>query len=216
MRPMSSLALLFVLPGLAAAAEPANVLGGRVGARAGYVTAGFPDVEGGLVLPLSKKVDLTPRVRFAYYLPVAGPFDFGPVTLALEPGVRLRVQLLQAGDLQGALTANVDVGFGLTPGYPDPTFTIGLVEPGWAMTWRVADVVDLDFGIAIEPTLVIPLDGWVTAVVALPLSFGGEFEVADRIAVLARFEGGPAFVTAGGGVGYDFVVRGVVGASFGF
>lgn len=216
MRASSSLFLL-ACSGVALAEEPVNVLGGRVGGRAGYVTAGFPDVEGGIVLPLSPKVDLTPRLRFGYYLAAAGPFDFsfGYVTLSVEPGARLRVQLLDAGDLRGALTASVDVGFAFTPTFPDPTFTVGLVDPGWMMTWRVADVVDLDFGIAVEPTLIVPLNGGLYAVVALPLSFGGEFSVADRIALLARFEGGPAFI-AGSAFGVDFVVRGVVGASFAF
>lgn len=203
----------------AAHAAPNNFLGGRTGERNGYVTAGFADVEGGIFLPVGP-LEIKPRLRVGFLPSFAQP---GVLTVSFEPGADIRFQVLDAGDLSGSIVGGIDlpVSLPLAAGAVGTPFVgMGLIQPGWMMTYRVENVVDLDFGLIFEPILSF-VPGAIGFTANIPFVFGAEFEVDTDIVLGARFEAGPAIGVGGTGFGVTGTAvgvyfRGLVGASFGF
>lgn len=192
-----------------------NMLGGRVVTHNQLVgTFGYPDLEVGVHLPLFHKFDLTPTFRFAYGQALS------PGVPSLAVGVQARWQLLEAGDLTGSLVASQPFTVGLPPfGYASGfgglgygvSFGLGLLHPGFMMTYVIADKVDLDFGLQFNDDLVFG-GGTVTFVGSVPVIAGAEANITKDLRVGGRMEGGPYFVTGPGGTyvtGYVRVVAGV-------
>lgn len=213
-------ALALLAPAVALAA-PDNLFGGRVvERRQAWVSIGYPDLEAGVRFPVSEKVDLGPVLRFSYGVAV---FATVPNAIAFQPGVRLRWMLIDEGPLTGALVGDLTVSAGI--GSTSPSFGVGLLDPGFVMTYRIARRVDLSFGLQAQLGLWVQEDG-VYLLGAVPLIFALEFPVVRDVGLGFRFEGGPAFgagdapddvgvpALVTGGVGAR--VRAVVGASFNF
>ncbi|MCB9663642.1 MAG: hypothetical protein H6732_06000 [Alphaproteobacteria bacterium] len=196
-----------------ALAAPNNFAGGRAGGRQAYVTAGFADVEGGVFLPVGP-VELKPRFRFGF-----NPLGRGGLALVPEVGLDVRWQLIDGGDFSGSLVLGVDVPISIAPATGGVAVGFGLGNPGFLMTYRIENVVDLDFGVLVEPTLVVS-GGAVGVQIDLPLIFGVEFEVTKGIVLGVRAEGGPSLTTGtafgGTALGVGPYVRALVGVSFGF
>jgi hypothetical protein len=205
-----------------AEAAPENVFGGRVvTTRAAWVSAGYPDLEAGVRFPVHPKVDLGPSLRFGVGV---AAFAAVPNSIAFQPGLGVRWMLIDSGPLTGALVGDVWVAAGI--GTLSPAFGVGLVDPGLILTYRIAQRVDLSFGLQAQLGLWVQ-DRGVYLLGAVPLILAVEFPVAHDVGLGFRFEGGPAFGAgtlpadvvgvasiAGGGIGAR--VRGVVGASFRF
>lgn len=210
---IGALALGGLLVAEDAQAAPINFFGGRVGGRQAYVSAGFADVEGGLYLPVGP-LELKPRFRLGF-----NPLSVAGFAITPEAGLDVRWQLIDAGNFTGSLVFGVDLPISIAPGSGAVSVGVGLGQPGLLMTYRIEDVVDLDFGVIVEPVLVLNA-GFVGLVLNLPLVVGAEFEVAKDIALGVRVEGGPSITTGavfgGPTVGVGPYVRAVVGASFGF
>lgn len=210
--------------GIAAPARadvPANLYGGRiVSSRQAWFGAGFPHFEGGVRVPFGD-FELGARLRFTYGVAYATI----PTTAALVPGVDLRWQLLESGELDGALLASIDLGVGF-PQSP-VAVGIGLLSPGWLFTYRVEQLVDVDFGLRFYDDLWIQGED-VFFLLALPIVLGLEWAPSPTVNLAFRFEAGPSFGVAAqgaipiagaptlpvGGVGAR--VTATVGASFNF
>lgn len=170
-----------------------NMQGGRIVTQnQGFVEVGYPHLKGGVRLPLSDTFELTPYGQFSY------GYGFGVGALSFTPGVDGRLQLLDTGDLQGALTfgLGVHLGFGAWAG----GFAAGLAlgNPGWRMNYAITDQVDLDFGIAFYPDLFFA-PGGVFFRGAIPFIVGAEGEIAEGVQIGGRIEVGPGFASFGGG-----------------
>ncbi len=207
--------------GNVAQAEPANLFGGRiVPTRQAYVSGGFPYVEGGVRAPFGG-AEFGVRLRLTYGV----TFSPIPTTVAVSPGLDLRLQLMDSGALSGSFVASIDVGIGF-PQAP-VAVGIGLISPGWLMTYRVADRVDVDFGLRLRDDLWIQGPN-VFFLLAVPITLGLEWAPTEKITLGVVFEGGPAFGAAlAGGVptvaapvlpvgGVGARVSALFGASFAF
>ncbi|MCA9567658.1 MAG: hypothetical protein KC656_07440 [Myxococcales bacterium] len=200
-----------------AAAAPANYYGGRTGERQGYVVAGYPFIEGGVYLPMGP-LELKPRFRFSYD-------TFGALrgySVGFEPGVGIRFPVVSSGDFSGAVVGTVSLN--LLVG-PSSGMSIDLLDPGFMGTFRIEDVVDINFGATFEPVLGFAFAGgpvWFSG--RLMFRGGVEYEVTDGIVIGFNFGFGPEFRTgfaalgfAGLGVGgVGFNGEGHVGAGFTF
>lgn len=224
---LATIALLAASAALAPAVAHAggdNILGGRVTSQNQlYASAGFPDVEFGVHLPFGK-FEVTPNFRFAFadngygY----GGYGFGLGALSAQPGVAGRWQLIDKDQWSGSLTLSFPIilSFGGYYGYASGVGVgVGLFHPGFMATYAISDHVDLDFGAELTDDLRIA-DGAVWFSGGVPLKFGAEFHVGDKMQLAARFEGGPGF-SAGAGWGYSGVgvypiVRGVFAFGYSF
>lgn len=181
-----ALACALALP--AEAQEAENFLGGRVVARrVGWFTAGFPDVEGGVRFPQGAW-DVAVRLRVAYG---GGGFSGTPNAVSLLPGVHVRWQLLTSGALTGTLTASIHVGAALGDG--EEALGIGLLHPGWLLSYRVGALVDVTVGLVVQPDLWVQGGGaylWL----ATPIVAGVELRASTRLQVGLRLEAGPSFL----------------------
>lgn len=181
--------LALALAPAAHAADPDNLFGGRVvTSRQGFVSVGYPTITGGLRFPVGTDLDLSVRVRTAYGV---GIYAAVPNAVAFDLGLAVRWQLVDAGDLAGAFVAEVWAGAAV--GSLPTAGGVGLLSPGWMMTYRAADVVDVDIGLLFQADLWVQ-QGIPYFVGAVPIVFGAEFRVVDGIVVGLRFEGGPSFV----------------------
>lgn len=206
--------------GLAASTVPTttaeaagNMFGGRVVEDTQlYFTAGFPDVEFGAQIPMSTKFEIRPKLKFAY------GEGTGVGLLNLSPGAGFRIQLLESGDLTGALTlqANLNLLFG---GFGGFGVGVGLGYPGFEMSYAVIPELDIDFGIRFEDDLYFT-QGGVWFLGSVPFIVGVEGRPTDDIAVGFKLEAGPGF-TAGNAFGFGGFgglayadIRAVVGVAF--
>ncbi|MCB9681095.1 MAG: hypothetical protein H6733_06440 [Alphaproteobacteria bacterium] len=215
-RPTAPLALVLlglVAGGTARAADdPPNLFGARIGPRYGYISVGFPDVEGGARFPLGG-VELGVRLRTTLGVVPYSPI---PDAVAFQPGLDLRATMFDRGDVTGAFVASLDVGVAVPN---NVSVGVSLLRPGFLFTWRAADVIDIDFGFIVQDDLWVT-GGAASLTFAFPVVFGVEYGVTDDITVGVRFEGGPAFtVGVSNGQGFGGVgprLRGVFGAGFAF
>lgn len=190
MRPLGLVPLL--LGGAAEAAEPGNLFGGRiVASRQALVAGGFPHVDGGVRVPFGD-FELGVRLRVTYGV----AFSPIPTSAAVTPGLDLRWQLLDSGHLAGALVLSVDVGIGF-PQVP-VAVGVGLLSPGWLMTYRIEDKVDVDLGVRLRDDLWVQGEN-IFFLLATPLVLGLEWAPTDRVNLGVTFEGGPAFGAAARG-----------------
>jgi hypothetical protein len=185
----------------------------------GYVEAGFPFLEGGVRLSMSDKFELRPFFQFSYG--GFGGIGLGVGVIGLNPGVGIRYQLLDTGNLHGSLAFQLMVsmnfgtgGFGAPGGF---IFGLGLGNPAWMMDYEVIpDTLYIDWGIRFEPFLAFG-GGGAQFFGFIPLIVGIEGQVTDTVQLGFRLEGGPAFGTFGGfGVGVTGGVRAIVSAGFRF
>lgn len=171
---------------------PANLFGGRiVGTPQGYVVAGYPTVEGGARWPFGD-LEVTARLRVGY----RGPFSTTPTSVSMAPGVGLRWQLLEMGELDGAFVATVELALG-APEVPVGV-GVGLVSPGWAMTYRVEDLVDVNFGVRLDADLWVQSDD-VLLLLALPVGLGLEWSPKAGIQLGFDLRLGPSVGIAAAG-----------------
>jgi hypothetical protein len=171
---------------------PANLFGGRiVGTPQGYVVVGYPTIEGGARWPFGD-LEVTARLRVGY----RGPFSTTPTSVAMAPGVGLRWQLLEMGELDGAFVATVELALG-APEVPVGV-GVGLVSPGWAMTYRVEDRVDVNFGVRLDADLWVQGDD-VLLLLAVPVGLGLEWSPKTGIQLGFDLRVGPSAGIAAAG-----------------
>ena len=136
-----------------------NFLGGRLVDRGTiYATVGYPTLEVGYKAPLGDSVELAPVLTLGYpsgtfgYYPFAGGFGrlrhVAGRRLPHQAGRARRLQRRPAPVRAPAPGLRRRRGRGRRPRAP----------PAFLGTYRVADVVDLDFGIVFEPD--IYFGGW--------------------------------------------------------
>ncbi|MCB9664597.1 MAG: hypothetical protein H6732_10835 [Alphaproteobacteria bacterium] len=199
---------------------PTSFLGGRIAEhRHGYATLGYPDVEGGVRFPRGRW-DISARLRVAYGTP---SFSYIPNAVAFLAGTEVRWRVLDSGDLSGVVIASVSAGPAI--GAAPVALGLGLLSPGFLVTYRLVDVVDLTVGLQLQADLWVQAGG-VFFWGALPIIAGGEIRVGRNVVLGLRAEVGPSF--AAGNV-YPFTsasvgtgslvggrVRAVIGAAVDF
>lgn len=192
-----------------------NLFGGRVQTRRSrvlYATLGFPKSQVGVRFGLGK-VDLGAYAGVAYgggnYLG-----NYGNIA-SFEVGLDARFQVFTSGIWAGAVTVEAPLAIGFDANAP-PNFAIGLLRPGFMVTATVVDRLDLDFGVVLEDDIVIFNNNTVGAIFRLPLVFGVEIMIIDRLQIGFRGHAGPAFAV-GPGAGFPGATGGgvvAVGWSF--
>lgn len=182
---------------------PANLFGGRIVATPqGYVVGGYPLLEGGARWPFGD-FEVAARLRVGY----RGPFSPTPTSIAMAPGVGLRWQLVDVGELDGAFVATVDLALG-APEAPVGV-GVGLISPGWAMTYRVEDLVDVNFGVRLAADLWVQGDD-VLLLLALPIGLGLEWSPKEGVQLGFDLQVGPSIGVAAAGDADPGDARGAV------
>lgn len=194
---------------------PTSFLGGRIAEhRHGYATVGYPDVEGGVRFPRGRW-DISARLRIAYGTP---SFSYIPNAVAFLAGSEVRWRVLDTGDLTGVVVASLSVGPAL--GAAPPALGIGLVSPGFLVTYRLVDAVDITVGLQLQADLWVQAGG-VFFWGALPIIAAGEVRVGRNVVLGLRVEVGPSFAAgavypfSGVSVSSGSLVGGRVRASLG-
>ncbi|MCA9489662.1 MAG: hypothetical protein KC621_07050 [Myxococcales bacterium] len=189
-----------LLAGLAVSSTPAvagnNLFGGQIVEQSvGYVGAGYPDLEVGIHLPISARLEVTPNVRFSY-VEWRGLPEGRDVTLS--PGVDARLQAIDSGDLHGSLTLSVPfhlhfVGTNLGP------VGVGLLYPGFIMDHSIGERWAIDFGLRVESDFFMELFGGYPLFVRLPVLVGVDVAASDVLQLALKVEGGPTYDYESGG-----------------
>jgi len=166
-----------------------NLFGARVVDQLQFtLQVGYPDVQVGLRVPVSRDVELTPRARFAW---ARGTF-VGALEGSL--GVDLRAQLLDQGRMTLAVVGSLPVHLAALDN-GELGVGIGLLWPGFMLTWEIEGVVDLDLGVQVQDDLYILPGGNVGFHGRVPLIAGFEVELATGLQLGLLVEGGPGFGT---------------------
>lgn len=183
---------LSAVAGPAWAEAPDNPLGGRlVTHRVAFLAAGYAQFEAGVRWRTSRTTDV--GLRLAVPTGVTAFTDV-PNSVGFVPTFDVRWQVLDSGDLEGSVGAqlSVPVAVGAAPW----AVGVGLFHPGFVLTYRIADLVDLDLGAELGVDLWFQHDV-IYAWFAVPLIVGVGGQVAPGIVVGARLEAGPSFVVGG-------------------
>ena len=180
--------LALLISGVAEATPRGNVLGGRlVERKTGYASVGFADVELGWRVPIRNRIEIGGRLRFHY---PAGAFSSSPSPIVTAAALDLRLQLLKGRYLSGSLVASLPLQVGWGTG---AAAGIGLLHPGFLVTYAILDVVDFDLGIQFQPDLWFLQNPNPIFVAALPIVIGLSGDISERVNLGFRFEAGPAF-----------------------
>lgn len=170
-----------------------NLFGARpVSGTQLVVSAGFPDVELGVRVPIAGTrgaVDLMPRARFTY------ASGLTPGVLEATLGIDLRWRVFDQGRLTGAVIGSLPVH--LAPGPRGAVGVgVGLLWPGFMLTWEIEGAVDVDVGFQFQDDLYV-LPGEVAFSGRVPLLLGMGVELATGWQLGVRTEVGPSFGTPG-------------------
>ena len=198
-----------MLSGGSATAADWSLSGGRtldVYDNAVRFGVGWPDFHVALHLPITKELELAPKIGFFYGYPlVKGCCTFGNTV-----GSELRYTVLDSGDLHLALKND----FGIEMNY------VG----GFAFGFRLGAGLVGDYNVSQQVNALfsfnVPVDLSVTpgVVAVIPILFGGgiEFVPKDVFALWAKLELGPGILAAGGGAIVDFALIGQAGIGYRF
>lgn len=179
-------------------AQAASLFGGRVAESPQlYFHAGYPSTELGFHLPIGDRFELTPwaRFRFAWGTTVG--------SLWTGPGLDMRAHIFGADQLSGALVFTFGAEFLLNGGFFGAQISLG--HPGMMLSYGITDELDLDFGLRVQPYLLV--GDFVDFSISVPAFFGVSFEVDDKVELGFRGHGGPW-------IDEDGVINADVGALF--
>jgi hypothetical protein len=165
-------------------AEAGSLFGGRVAeSNQVYFHVGYPTTEVGFHLPVGDRFEVTPWARFRYGW---GTFVGG---LWTGPGIDLRAQVYSKDELSVALLFSFGSEFLLNGGYFGAQLSLG--HPGAMVSWGLTDELDLDFGLRVQPWLLV--GDFINPSLSIPAFFGVTFELGDGIELGFRAHGGPWF-----------------------
>ncbi len=173
-RPYLALALAAVLAAPAVHAD--NFFGGRiVDDTTLRVGAGFPQVEVGATFNVAvPELDISPRLSLAFGR------DMAVACCHVELAGDVRYEVYRDGPLTGALMLSLPVGIDTT----GPYVSVGVLWPGFALTFSAGTDIDIDFGVQLQSSLLFEtatvLQLWADAFVGLSYAVTPSFSIGFR------------------------------------
>jgi hypothetical protein len=190
-----------------AAAWAGNIWGGEiVSAPVLHTEVGFPHVEVGARLPISGRLEVMPKARFAY----ARGFR---LDLSTSVAVDIRIVVADVAGVHAAATLSFP--FYVDPernaeGGTDVFLGIGVGHPGFVLDYTSPAGVSFDLGVRFEDDLAFEVDK-VRFAGFLPFLFGIEAPAGPTLRLGGKLEAGPTFDAQAGGSNIAFELRVLLG-----
>jgi hypothetical protein len=173
-----------------ASAADWSILGGRTldpSRTALRIAAGWPDVHAAYHMPLSRDIEIAPKVGLLYGYPSFGQGS-DSTFVGNSFGAELRWNVFSSGGFH--LAAKGELGFQLYYNIADE-FDAGLrVSPGVVADYEVTNKVNLTTGLEIPIDFI--LSDPVFALIPILFNIGVEFQAKDDLILFFAFKMGPA------------------------
>lgn len=190
-----------------------NFMGGRTVNRIqGHAQLGYSEMRFGVRIPMGVgglTLEIVPDMRFQFPdSPVAFSLTGVPKVgsqnkvFTWSLGVGIRLQVVKKGPFAGAFTARLPLHFAFGTGPLNGAFVFGLgvLQPGFMMTYSVINKVDINFGLTFEDDIAVAgnansglAQGASIANLGLPMRIGTEIQVIPKLQFAFTVEAGPAF-----------------------